>query len=55
MNNYDNDAINYLESGGSTLYCKDCPFSSVELCNNQCMEVHDNNNDYLKRLFNIQD
>lgn len=35
------EELNSLESkcmDGNPLYCKDCPFASVELCKGQCLE-----------------
>ena len=42
MKEINEDELNSLEGKcmeGNSIYCSDCPFASIELCNNQCLEV----------------
>ena len=47
------EELNSLESkcmDGNPLYCEDCPFASVELCKNQCLETEEKWNSYISLM-----
>lgn len=35
------EAQERIDREPTPMYCSECPFASVELCRNQCMEEHE--------------